>query len=59
MECKNCKEEMDEVEQGSEDGMITMIRKCPECKWSSESWYDLDECMASNTEWLNDKKENV
>ena len=59
MKCKNCSEEMDEVEQGAEDGMITLIRKCKNCNWSCESWYDLDDCNASHISWLNDKKESV
>jgi len=57
MKCKNCNEEMDEEEQGNEDGMIVLIRKCPKCGWSAKSWYDLDDCIASNTSWLNEKEE--
>ena len=55
MNCKNCKEDMDEDERGNEDGLVTVIRICHECGWSCKSWYDLDECMSSNDGWLNDK----
>lgn len=59
MECKNCKEVMEEEEYGQDDDMITLIQKCPKCDWSSKSWYNLDECLASHTAWVNDKKESV
>jgi len=59
MDCKNCKELMDIDEQSDEDGMITIIRCCDNCGWSSKSWYDLDECTASNTSWINEKKETI
>lgn len=59
MKCKNCKEEMIDEEQGEEDGMVTLIRKCPGCDWSCKSWYDLDECMSSNDSWLDETGDDV
>ncbi len=55
MKCKNCNKYMQEIEHSWEDGLLTLIRKCNYCNWTSKSWYDLDECKANNTSWVNEK----
>ena len=53
MECKNCKELMEEYERGEQDGMVTVIYECPSCFWKAKCWYDLE--YPSNVSWVNDK----
>ena len=59
MKCKNCLERMGEKEQDQEDGLITMIRLCDKCGWSSKTWYDLEDCVPTNVSWLDDKSKDV
>ena len=50
---------MGEKEQDQEDGLITMIRLCDKCGWSSKTWYDLEDCVPTNVSWLDDKSKDV
>lgn len=49
---------MEEYEQGTEDGMLYVVRHC-ECGYKSKAWYDLDEIIPENVSWLNEKGDAV
>ncbi len=62
MICKNCKESMDEVERGEDDGLVTVINKCPSCKWSVKRWIQIepeDAGFGDNESWLDENEEAV
>lgn len=58
MKCKKCEDEMTIADIDEDDGFITIVKEC-RCGVTCKSWYDLDECEASNTHWLNEDEEDL